>query len=179
MKSNRERTGREMTNEIMEFVALKCTDTMKLFSPLKREEGGGDEENKINPVNGQCREAKKRTGKVWKKCRELGMVDNRETLKKAKKVSTRVKRKAGNQFEDIIARAKDQSQLVYSDIMIRLKSLGGFLTENDKEVCEELNKRFREVFTKEHSWRPELRDAMPEVTLNDIVVAVDVKTKLV
>jgi hypothetical protein len=95
-----------------------------------------------------------------------------------------VRREAERQFEnDIASKAKTQPKLLHSHIrrktavkeqVMKLQKGENRYTENDKEVCEELNKRFQEVFTIEQGEAPALNEeAANQATLEEFDLTSD------
>ncbi len=94
----------------------------------------------------------------------------------------RVRREAERQYEnDIGSKAKTQPKLLHShirrktarkELVMKLRKGGNRYTENDKEVCEKLNKRFQ-VFTKEQGEVPALNEEANRTTLEETYLTSD------
>ncbi|KAK8748335.1 hypothetical protein OTU49_016085 [Cherax quadricarinatus] len=153
---DREMVGKSV-NEMMEYVATKCKEAEERFVPK------GNRNNRKTKTSlwftRRCREAKTKCNREWKRYRRHRTQENKEISRRARNEYAQIRREAQRQYEnDIASKVKSDPKLLYSHIrrkttvrdqVIRLRKEGGELTRNDQEVCEELNTRFKEVFTVE------------------------------
>ncbi|KAK8747748.1 hypothetical protein OTU49_016574, partial [Cherax quadricarinatus] len=167
---------------MMEYVTTKCKEAVEKFIPKGNSNNG---KTRTSPwFTRRCKEAKTKCNREWKKYRRQRTHKNREISRRARNEYAPVRREAQRQYEnDIASRIKTDPKLLYSHIrrkttvkdqVIRLRTEGGELTRNDQEVCEELNRRFKEVFTVEtgravgRQHRREHQEGIYQQVLDDI-----------
>nr|XP_053653652.1 uncharacterized protein LOC128703123 [Cherax quadricarinatus] len=157
----RELTGKQV-QEMIDYVATKCKEAEERFVPKGNRNNGN---NRTSPwFTQRCREAKTRCTREWKRYRRQRTQENKEISRRARNEYAQIRREAQRQYEnDIASKVKTDPRLLYSHIrrkttvkdqVIRLRKGDGEFTRNDREVCQELNTRFKEVFTVETSRTP-------------------------
>ncbi|KAK8737488.1 hypothetical protein OTU49_004520, partial [Cherax quadricarinatus] len=153
---DRELAGKPV-NEMMEYVTTKCKEAVERFIPKGNR---NNEKTRTSPwFTRRCKEAKTKCNREWKKYRRQRTHENREISHRARNEYAQVRREAQRQYgNNIASKIMTDPKLLYSHIrrkttvkdqVIRLRAEGVELTRNDQEVCEELNRRFKEVFTVE------------------------------
>nr|XP_053648569.1 uncharacterized protein LOC128699826 [Cherax quadricarinatus]XP_053648570.1 uncharacterized protein LOC128699826 [Cherax quadricarinatus]XP_053648571.1 uncharacterized protein LOC128699826 [Cherax quadricarinatus] len=146
----------------MEFPRQRCREGTNEFNPVQKVR---EEKNRESPwFNKECKEAKLRNKKAWKKYRAHGTLENKELSRRARNEYTRIRREAQKQYETVMAAKEEQSKLVPSSIkrnmsgneVITLNENGEEVMDNDQEMCEEINERIQDDFTNKQRQMPDL-----------------------
>lgn len=128
--------------------------------------------------NGRCEAARAKKEKAWNKMRRRNTQKNREEFKRARNEYVQVRRQEERNYEkDIVDNCKNEPKMFYRFINGKMKQKVGVsrvkdegsVYEEDEDICEVMNKKFQEVFTKESEFEGNVERG-EEIVLKDIVV---------
>ena len=143
----------------------------------------GRENAKKKWFNNDCKNAKEKRDKCWKKYRRRKSLAAWQEYKSVRNEYLNTRREAERCYEkDIAKKAKENPKLFYSFIrgklsvkeqVIKLERSDGSITDSDEQICEELNKEFQSVFVNELLPPPHM-ERLNGLTqkLNDITITV-------
>ncbi len=135
-------------------------------------------------THGSTRNARLQTNCTRRNYRNNRTPESRERYRRARNEYLRLRKEAERQFEnDIASKAKIQPKLLHNhnrretavkEQVMKLRKGENRYTENDKEVYEELNKRFQEIVTIEQGEAPALnKEEANQATLEEFDLTSD------